>query len=73
MIGPLTIAPGGFNHVLVAVDKFTKWIEYNPLSRSHQIEQWISSLTLYTGVDDRLEGVPARPYISRGTGLHGKS
>ena len=24
MIGPLTIAPGGFNHVLVAVDKFTK-------------------------------------------------
>ena len=28
MIGPLTVAPGGFNHVLVAVDKFTKWIEY---------------------------------------------
>ena len=27
MIGPLTVAPGGFNHVLVAVDKFTKWIE----------------------------------------------
>ena len=24
MIGPLTVAPGGFNHVLVAVDKFTK-------------------------------------------------
>ena len=28
MIEPLTVAPGGFNHVLVAVDKFTKWIEY---------------------------------------------
>ena len=25
------------------------------------------------GVDDCLEGVPARPYISGGTGLHGKS
>ena len=25
------------------------------------------------GVDDRLEGVPTRPYISGGTGLHGKS
>ena len=39
MIGPLTVAPGGFNHVLVAVDKFTKWIE-----------QWISYLTSSTGL-----------------------
>ena len=31
MIGPLTVAPGGFNHVLIAVDKFTKWIEYKPI------------------------------------------
>ena len=31
MIGPLTVALGGFNHVLVAVDKFTKWIEYKPI------------------------------------------
>jgi hypothetical protein len=28
MIGPLKTAPGGFTHVLVAIDKFTKWIEY---------------------------------------------
>jgi hypothetical protein len=27
MIGPLTTAPGGFTHVMVAIDKFTKWIE----------------------------------------------
>jgi hypothetical protein len=27
MIGHLTTAPGGFNRVLVAIDKFTKWIE----------------------------------------------
>jgi hypothetical protein len=31
MIGPLTIAPGGFTHVLVAIHKFTKWIEYKPI------------------------------------------
>jgi hypothetical protein len=31
MIGPLTMAPGGFTHVLVAIDKFTKWIEYKPI------------------------------------------
>jgi hypothetical protein len=27
MIGPLPTAPGGFNRVQVAIDKFTKWIE----------------------------------------------
>jgi hypothetical protein len=27
MIGPLPTAPGGFNRVLVAIDKSTKWIE----------------------------------------------
>jgi hypothetical protein len=31
MIGPLTTAPGGFTHVFVAIDKFTKWIEYKPI------------------------------------------
>ena len=32
MIGPLTTAPGGVTHVLVAIDKFTKWIEYKPVT-----------------------------------------
>jgi hypothetical protein len=27
MIGPLPTAQGGFNRVLVPIDKFTKWIE----------------------------------------------
>jgi hypothetical protein len=33
MIGPFTSAPGGFTHVLVAIDKFTKWIEYKPITK----------------------------------------
>jgi hypothetical protein len=33
MIGPLTTAPGGFTHVLVAIDKFTKWIKYKPITK----------------------------------------
>jgi hypothetical protein len=33
MTGPLTTAPGDFTHVLVAIDKFTKWIEYKPIVR----------------------------------------
>jgi hypothetical protein len=32
MIGPFTTAPGGFTHVLVAIDKFTKWIKYKPIA-----------------------------------------
>jgi ribonuclease HI len=33
MIGPFTTAPGGLIHVLVAIDKFTKWIEYKPIAK----------------------------------------
>jgi hypothetical protein len=30
MIGPFKKAQGGYTHVLVAIDKFTKWIEFKP-------------------------------------------
>jgi hypothetical protein len=33
MIGPFTTVLGGFSHVLVAIDKFTKWIEYKPIAK----------------------------------------
>jgi hypothetical protein len=32
MTGLLPTAPGGFNRVLVAIDKFTKWIEVKPVT-----------------------------------------
>jgi hypothetical protein len=31
MIGPFKKAKRGYTHVLVAIDKFTKWIEYKPI------------------------------------------
>ena len=31
MVGPLPVAPGGFEYLFVAVDKFTKWIEVFPM------------------------------------------
>ena len=31
MVGPLRTVRSGFIHVLVAVDKFTKWIEAKPI------------------------------------------
>jgi hypothetical protein len=32
MIGPLPTVPGGFNRVLVAINKFIKWIEVKPVT-----------------------------------------
>ena len=34
MIGPFKKAPDGFRWVYVAIDKFSKWIEYKPLVQS---------------------------------------
>jgi uncharacterized membrane protein len=31
MVGPLRQALGGFTHLLVAVDKFSKWIKARPI------------------------------------------
>ena len=32
MVGLLRKAPGGFTHLLVGIDKFTKWIEAKPIT-----------------------------------------
>ena len=32
MVGPLQRAPGGFTHLFVAINKFTKWIEAKPIA-----------------------------------------
>jgi transposase InsO family protein len=33
LVKPLQKAPGGYTHLLVAVDKFSKWIEAHPISK----------------------------------------
>jgi transposase InsO family protein len=38
MVGPLRQAPEGFTHLLVAVDKFSKWIEARPIVNVHSEE-----------------------------------
>ena len=32
-VGPFKTARGGMTHLLVAVDKFTKWIEARPIKK----------------------------------------
>jgi hypothetical protein len=38
LVGPLKRTTGGFTHLLVAIDKFSKWIEAHPITsiRSEQ-------------------------------------
>ena len=38
MVGPLKEGLDGFTHLLIAVDKFTKWIEAKPITNIHSEE-----------------------------------
>ncbi|XP_025813073.1 uncharacterized protein K02A2.6-like [Panicum hallii] len=38
MVGPLRKAPGSFTHLLIVVDKFTKWIEAKPITKTNSQE-----------------------------------
>jgi ribonuclease HI len=46
LVGPLQKAPGGFSHLLVAIDKFSKWIEVRPLTsiRSEQAVEFFTNI-----------------------------
>jgi hypothetical protein len=47
MIGPLPTAPEGFNRVLVAINKFTKWIEVKPVTcpKADRVLDFLDELT----------------------------
>jgi hypothetical protein len=51
VIEPLTIAPGGFTHVLVAINKFTKWIEHKPITKfsTDRVVSFICDILLQFG------------------------
>jgi IS30 family transposase len=49
-------APGGYKHILVAVDKFTKWIEVRPVAKvtSEEATKFIRDITHRFGVPNRI-------------------
>jgi hypothetical protein len=51
MIGSLIAAQEGFTHVLVAIDKFTKWIEYKAVTKlsSDRVVYFISDILHHFG------------------------
>jgi hypothetical protein len=62
IVGPLQKAPGGFSHLLVAIDKFSKWIEVRPLT-SIRSEQ---AVAFFTNIIHRF-GVPNSIITDNGT------
>ena len=67
LVGPLKKAPGGFTHLLVAVDKFTKWIEVKPIAKVWSDE----AVHLFTDIVHRF-GVPNSIITDNGTQFTGK-
>jgi IS30 family transposase len=51
-VGPLKAAQGGFTHIFVAIDKFTKWIEVKPVSSKSAAKaaEFIEEITHRFGV-----------------------
>jgi hypothetical protein len=50
------MAPGGYKHILVAVDKFTKWIEVRNVTTvtSKEATKFIEDITHQFGVPNRI-------------------
>jgi hypothetical protein len=67
LVGPLQKAPGGYTHLLVAIDKFSKWIEVRPLN-SIRSEQTVA---FFTNIIHRF-GVPNSIIIDNGTQFTGR-
>ena len=67
MVGPLKKALGGFTHLLVTVDKFTKWIEVKPITNICSEEE----VNFFLDIIYRF-GVPNCIITDHGTNFTGK-
>ena len=53
MVGPLKKGPSSFTHLLIVVDKFTKWIEAKPITniRSEEAVKFFLDIIYQFGVN----------------------
>ena len=56
MVGPFKKAKGGFTHLFVAVDKFTKWIEAKPAASitAAKAVEFIKEITHQFGIPNTI-------------------
>ena len=81
MVGPFKTARGGLTHLLVVVDKFTKWIEAKPIKKLNvpTAVTFISDITIRYSIPHSIiidngmnfaEGALARFCATQGIRLH---
>jgi hypothetical protein len=67
IVGPLRKAPGGKTHLLVAIDKFSKWVEVRPI-----MNLWAEqAVTFFTDIVHRF-GVPNSIITDNGSQFTGR-
>jgi transposase InsO family protein len=56
IIGPLRKAPGGYTHLLVAIDKFSKWVEVRPITNlmAEQVVTFFTDIIYRFGVPNSI-------------------
>jgi hypothetical protein len=56
LVGPFRTAPGGYRHILVAVDKFTKWNEVRAVATVtlKEATKFMEDITQHFGVPNRI-------------------
>jgi hypothetical protein len=56
IVGPLRKAPGGYTHLLVAIDKFSKWVEVRPIMnlRAEQAVTFFTDIIYQFGVPNSI-------------------
>ena len=66
MVGPLKRAPGGFEYIYMAIDKFTKWIEYKPLIKFNAIKavKFMQDIMYQFGMPNRIITDLGSPFIA---------
>jgi hypothetical protein len=55
-VGPFRTAPGGYRFILVAIDKFTKWIEVRPIAKvtSGEAAKFMQDIAHRFGVPNKI-------------------
>jgi hypothetical protein len=56
IVGPLRKAPKGYTHLLVAIDKFSKWVEVRPITnlRAEQAVTFFTDIIYWFGVPNSI-------------------
>jgi ribonuclease HI len=56
IVGPLRKAPGGYTHLLVVIDKFSKWVEVRPITnlRAEQAVTFFTDIVYRFGVPNSI-------------------